>query len=352
MRFALLALIFVSSLIAVFARAGTAADSCTSVDFRSELGPPRDQGDTSWCFAHTSADLVSQSIGQRVSAFDLAAQYLIGDVDKLKNSSNPEVRRFVAANPDVIKRIVEDRKEPDIGGYGKLLNPEGEGSLYDNGGSEDGSIMLGNVKGFCSDEKLPGGEAQYVQHLKDLQAYRIHSLKKNACLATPSAWRIFGSFAEALTMRGNKEVLDWVDQKCSPRIVTDKPQIPRLLYMADDKEDFDEKVRTGKLNKTAAQKKLMAEIDANLDRGRVSAIGFSAYDLQSKEEGDDKHGDHSAVIAARRKIDGQCRYFVRNSWGQACGYKPALEKYCEKSQGGTWVTASQLKSLYAVTSMP
>lgn len=342
-------MILVSSLVAVFARA---TDSCAAVDYRSDLGPPRNQGDTSWCFAHTSADLVSQSIGQRVSAFDLAAQYLIGDVEKLKNSDNPEVRKYIAENPDVIKRIVEDRAEPDLNSYGKLLKPEGEGSLYDNGGSEDGAIMMGGVKGFCSDEKLPGGEEQYIQHLKDLQAFRTHSLKTNSCLATPSQWQNYGSLAEALTMKGNKEVLEWVDKKCEPRIKTAKPQLPRLMYMADSKEDWDEKVKSGKINKAAAQKKLLAEIDANLDRGRVSAIGFSAYDLQDKDEDDDKHGDHSAVIAARKKIDGQCRYFVRNSWGQSCGYKKKLEKYCEKSQGGVWVTASQLKSLYAVTSMP
>ena len=52
-----------------------ASGNCSAVDHTALLGPPRNQGDSSWCYAHVAADLLTAHTGQRISAVDLAIQY-------------------------------------------------------------------------------------------------------------------------------------------------------------------------------------------------------------------------------------------------------------------------------------
>lgn len=333
--------------IALLLGANAGAQSCAPVDYRPELGVPRDQGETSWCYAHTSADMVSQAVHFRVSAFDLATQYMLGDVEALKRHPDPAVQAFLRASPDVFERIDIGRQQDDeIYMSNRILTSSG---LYTAGGSEDGAILMGNLKGYCADSLLPDGAQNYVEYLVQIEKHR-HELRVNACLM-PSSRKPIGEVAETNARIAAHQLTQWIDWRCGRRFRGARPVVPRILYLADDKSEFEEKIAERKLNLADARRRLLAELNWVLDHGRVAAIGYSAYDLQDSTPGDNDHGDHSSIVAARKMINGQCHYFVRNSWGTGCGYKAKYEPLCEEAQGGVWVPFEALRTLYGVTSI-
>jgi hypothetical protein len=70
-------------------------EDCTSVDLRPFLGRPRDQGPTGWCFAHTTADLATVELLTRVSAFDVAAQYILLREEDLERLQSADIKSFL-----------------------------------------------------------------------------------------------------------------------------------------------------------------------------------------------------------------------------------------------------------------
>ena len=56
--------------------------------------------------------------------------------------------------------------------------------------------------------------------------------------------------------------------------------------------------------------------------------------------------DHASVFAGRKKMNGRCYYFVRNSFGTELeGYRPQFRGRLE--DGGAWVLPEELPSLYS-----
>ena len=75
-------------------------EQCSSVDFR-QIFPlkMRNQGETSWCFAHAASDLLQYQyhLDEQISAADIAINYSQADISKViklfKNIGNTEVRK-------------------------------------------------------------------------------------------------------------------------------------------------------------------------------------------------------------------------------------------------------------------
>ena len=65
--------------------------TCTPVDLRKKLGPPRDQGKTGWCFAYSASDLLTAKLGKEVSAVGVAINFKTDSIfsffDKLKGNN-------------------------------------------------------------------------------------------------------------------------------------------------------------------------------------------------------------------------------------------------------------------------
>lgn len=99
---------------------------------------------------------------------------------------------------------------------------------------------------------------------------------------------------------------------------------------------------------------MIKEVDRNLEINRAVSIGYDLSDISDpdvvtfKKQNSPTPVDHSSVIAARRKINGQCRYFIRTHIGNHCSYYDHLNPYCEKDAGGVWVLPNEIPSLYAV----
>lgn len=327
-----------------------AADGCAPTDLRSTLGAPRDQGDTGWCFSHTTADLISQRTGIRVSAFDVATTFILGNPTQLLQSQDPEVRRYLAENPDFVEKLNNSRgSEPENFERKKILTDEG---LYNTGGDEDYAAVMGNIKGLCRESDLPSGTKNFERSLREIRRHHAKTPGKLQC--DPA--RPFGNDFHAITDRGSQiaalSFQDWVDKKCK-RVPSPAPLIPVAMRGADDASDW-EKLRTSNPAEHEKRRKALAEeIDRALGAGRAVAIGYNAYDIEAAEPGDDKrHGDHSSIIAARKMIGGKCHYFLRNSRGADCSeYTPAFKKKCEKAAGGVWLTLDEIPSLYGVISL-
>lgn len=324
-----------------------AGGTCSDKDFRASLGEPRDQGDTGWCFAHTTADLITQKTGRRVSAFSIATDFILADLGKVRASQNPEIRAFLRRHPRILSVIRDSRRE-DVENY-KADNILTDKGLYNTGGLEDGALLLASAGGYCEDGKLPSGEENYEKNLEEINRF-YHRRKVSCPEVVPGA---IGEISGGVSQVAAKNFRDWVDEKCGERFFTTPPILPKMAYIAKDMPQFEEKFKGRPKERRKEQEKLWKEIDENLDAGRVSAIGYNAYDISTLPAGENpRDGDHSSIIAARRMRDGVCEYFVRNAYGKDCDYVEPYQSTCEKEQGGTWVPRSALKTLYSVVSAP
>lgn len=319
--------------------------ACAERDFRAKLGTPRMQDGTSWCYANSAADLITQHIGERVSAIDLATTYLLVDETQLRKNKDPQLRQYLERHPEFEKQLRESRKEDEAYQPNHILYPEG---MVDTGGRDDEAIVLANIKGLCLAAKLPAGEENLNKYLDAIREDYITNDHDDVPSGPIGA--VENNFAKIMAHSFQK----WVDQKCGRRVRPREALLPHEVKVAENLDDFNHQVKNGKLEATAARASLVAELDRVLDDGKVAAIAYDSFDLYPRADTakpGNGRGDHSSVVAARKKIDGVCHYFVRNHFGATCGYRKELDERCEKENGGVWVTAEALQHLYSVISI-
>ena len=327
---------------------------CDPVDLREALGPPRDQGETGWCYAHTAADLLTQAVGYRVSASAIASDFILARPQDLKKLARGKVRKHLAKNPYLLREIEEIRStEPDhwldqnLFTYEKNSDINGQEhitfrGLFDIVGTESSALVVANFYGLCASEKLP--EENYVA-LADL-------LEERRAL-NPS--------------RREFHLRDFVAELCGTRLALPHPLLPSNLQKAKDLSAWKEIRHRTPRRAQRLQAELLARIHTNLSKGRASAIG---YDYCEHARPDAATGecsnfsttngqkfypelDHSAIVAARKPIGGNCHFFLRNSVGATCEFTHTKwQSRCEAEAGGIWVTEEELESLYSVVSLP
>ena len=303
-----------------------------------------------WCFAHSAADLVTQKLGRRVSAFDLAAKYLLGDEERLLQNPAPDVQRALQEDPRFLPRLYQWRLE-DRGAYepARIL---GERGLYFLGGMDQDAILLSFESGFCADSRLPGSAEAFPRYLKEINTFaRKHCGREGIenC-SYPDPGRI-GSVPEAKSRPLAALFRRWTDQMCGQRIHPEIPVTARSVDVAGDLKEDLLRLQKGEITRQETQQKLFAEIDLRLDQSTAVSIGYDFSDIAEPEDPKDPLADHSSVIAARRKFGSECRYFLRTHSGAECGYRGGVEKFCEKKAGGVWVSRADLPSIYAVVSI-
>lgn len=343
-----------------------ASDNCSPVDHTARLGPPRNQGDSSWCYAHVAADLLTFHTGQRISAVDLAIQYSTASRRELRESPSTPLREFLLS-PEQERRFWEGR-ETELQAFRPRHYLTGRGFLS-LGGAEDSTIAIGQWRGLCREQNLPEREVtesglrefrelrqrlrrQGLRALIELGSARIGEceLSPGDPLATPTAK--MNELAQVMTGGLRERVIQYANEKCGERIRVEPPAIPQATLLADGAEAFTQRLKAGEIRASDARAQLRARIDAGLAAGRPVGISYSAYDIMTPDD-DARHADHASVISARRQRAGRCEYFVRNSWGQDCSsYRPQFRARCERSRGGVWVTLEQLPTLYGVIDLP
>ena len=322
-----------------------AFSDCAEIDLRPALGPPRAQDGSSWCYAHSAADLISHAVGERISSVDIATTYLLGDERKLRRNASGYLKDYLDHHPDFEQRLRETRKDEDAFKPEHILSSKG---IVDAGGKDDQAIVLSNLKGLCLASRLPASEQNLSKYLETIREDYLRASQKKDSPAEPMG-AVQNDVAKIMAGAFQK----WVDQKCGKRLQPKQPLLPHEIAVAETLDEYLHQLAARQTNPDNARASLIAEIDRLLDQGKPAAIGYDAYDLYPK--GDSKqenpHGDHSSVIAARKKIKGSCHYFVRNHFGTTCGYRPEIEEFCEKENGGVWVPGEALKHLYVVISI-
>lgn len=356
----LITLLFSGSLSALAA----SGENCSTIDYRDEVGDPRDQGETGTCYSKTTSDLATQKLGFRVSDVGIAKSFLALEPERLKDHHDPEIKDFLSKDPQIIERIHEERnKEPErwhpenMLSYQTSKDEDGDtevkyNGLFNTGGIEDGALIMANLDGFCSEEKLSAsGDDDYVKLTQEAHSYagRATANLPVDCPPVASTGQMTKTTND-LSKIIVKSFSNYVDQKCGHRTIPNPPLIPQTFAVAKDLNDYQKKLKSGELKLQKEQDKIFNEIDRNLERHRISAIGYDYQEHVGKEKG----WDHSAIIAARKVINGQCRYFLRNSIGADCSdYSKEFQALplCEKERGGIWVTRDDLKTVYSVISV-
>lgn len=361
---------------------------CTPTDLRPALGAPRDQGETGWCFAHTTADLLSQTLGFRVSAGAVASDFVLSRPADIQKLGSGQVKSYVKENPRILREIDEARtSEPDhwysknLFGIDRTRAEDGSEmlsfrGLFDIGGTESAALVVSNLHGVCASEKLPDGNDQYNTYALELERRWLQKNQAELLLRGCPQNEPISAEAENLVKIFQNSLLDpvfeaellrnYVKEKCGARTPLAQPLLPKNVQIAASYPKWKALASKKPAEAKRLQQKLFTELDANLDRGKASAIG---YDYCEHGKPDPESGecskysttpgrpfypeqDHSAIVAARKPINGVCHYFVRNSTGPTCEFThPRFGNRCEADAGGVWVSRQELKSLYSVMSI-
>jgi hypothetical protein len=331
------------------AEPGFARDhDCTNKDYRSQLGPYHNQGETGLCFAYTSAELIRHRTGRSVSALDLATTFYFGDVTLLPSKLHPILREYLAQHPDFEKAIFDARMDSDIGVVPLVRGSTETHPMFHKieGGFEVPTILLANIKDLCSDESLPshGGLKQHLGFILPNEKAALNQVG----VVGPEVDVLIGRFRDPVADIFNTAWLRYVAAKCK-RAPSEIPVVPVTFAIARDIGDYHEKLAAGKI--TSVEKaRLIAALNYVLDHRRIATIGFdlsTILDPNSEEvkkwsnPDDPEDGDHSSLVVARRKVGGHCEYLIRDPSGYEC--KDYLSKYSKRcSNHHIWLAESEL----------
>lgn len=319
----------------------SASDDCGEVDLRACLGAPRDQGETGWCFATTTADLTSCALGMRVSATDIALTYHLASPeipgmhkDAEEAMRGPEQR---ARYQEWLTRGFPIKDSLEVGWNGKLPDYRG---LYSLGGEEDIAFLAASARGFCLDSRLPSGPKHDVKNIAEAKRFSRSGF-------SPAPGQVLSHIPEEERAVA-QAFWSWGDKKCGARIFPEQLFLPRSFEIAEDSVEL-LKLKKNAVEFEARRAELIRNINEHLTQGRAVASGIDTREMTTPEwSGDDP--EHSIIIAGRKRIGGVCHYFVRNTGGADCKiYLPKLNprKLCDAKAGGIWVPLEKIPSLYS-----
>jgi hypothetical protein len=317
----------------LFAQQSIASDNCTDVDLRAEIGPVRSQGDIGWCYANAAADLLSFYYRHESNYKDFSAVQLAFIHNFIYRSDALSEGGLVGFTIDgtnghgLCERRVENEARQSV-----------EGSL------KDAIRYVQNIKTKYDSWRTIRDPKLQQDYLKDIEGLRRRS----------AFFRKIPS-AEYLQLLENSNTNDFLEQlaqrSCHGRtFFSDRhPQVKRSGYYVFDlglKKLIED--QSGEIpHRRTRNVRLLNEIDAELSAQNIVGIAYFADFLTNPKPTLD--GRHMSVLVGRRKnrLNNQCEYLVRNSWGKKCsGY--VHQENCE--DGHIWVTKMDLKNnLYGIT---
>lgn len=308
--------------------AQAAASSCVRTDIRTQLNPDlqsffaksRQQGDTNWCYAFTTADLVTIHVGKPISAFQIAINYnsQLGSFDRLW-------RHF----------------EAWLAGY--------QISIWDGGFvSVALKAAVKNPQGVCLEEHLPSSEnnLEFKKTMEKIDSY-LHR-KDEIYMDT---------FAEL--------------KKMFPKIK--EADLLELLYLAQEKSlnanQFLQAIAHFSCKNTAIavprarvvshnrwMDDLSQVLHSNLKNGIATGLIYDStltHKVPQEEETwlTGKVPDHATLaLGSRWQEDKQkCQILIRDSFGDDCS-KLNLQKVECNHDGTFWIDEDQLVSKLFFTS--
>jgi hypothetical protein len=309
---------------------------------------PVSQGDSAICFAYATSDMISQRIGRRVSALDVATSYFFANPVELYKTRNKDLLRYLTQRRGLLDDILLRRNRIDVSKEGNANGRPYFDKLED--GDEEIASLLVNTKGVCLDRDLPSddGYYRYTSLLERLRRRAKLMGDGHVCLRAVggAATHLRDPVADAF----NASWISFVDQRCR-RIRNPVPLLPVAYRAAVDVREAMERNRSAGQEISPQEKAHMFEIiDYALDHRRNPTIGYSFYLLEARAPNDpDEFADHSSMILGRKKIGGACHYLVQDNTGEYCfRLRPGIAAKC--SLGRIWVSEHDLgETIYSVT---
>lgn len=296
--------------------------SCSPIDVR-EINPkissnaalkqhfstPRDQDSVGWCYAFTSADLMSAEIGVPVSGLHVSSIY----------------NRYLLKTKQYRDEVENDRKaNPDNYSFSEVYE-SGRVQLAVNQAVENG--WLCTERGLPFDKNQPNQIHDMVRALEELKPNIIMNQmdKKTVCREITSIVSPFSLMASEVNEMAESLIKDNLNQTLS--IFAEKACSEQIGQVP--------KIQTKIVFKENDLEKFMKEVNFNIAKGRLQTVDYEVDAFT------DFQGFHSSIIIGRRWNNGRCEYNIRNSWGKSCAsYKPGIE--CNKQQGTFWVSDEDL----------
>lgn len=319
-----------------------ASDACSTINYSNDLGPIRDQGEKDWCYAYTAADMLTQKLrrfdrkkfGQsQISAVDVAYQLYRHPV---KSNFTPNADAIYT--PEELRNREQEKQE--------IMKAHFNASpSFDtfNGGYIDLAIhAYRNADiGVCTEAELPSqkGLPTELIHAVDQSFARLQRICAND--VSP----------ETALVDLRNEVWDETIQRQCHRQKIGQQKVIRSTdgILANYKEDgtftFDTDKNGKRVDSTQnVRRALRRTIDEGLKHGSIVGIdispAFLINDVEKPKVIKD-HAFHSLSVVARKKINGQCYYRLRNSWGESCEkYNPKFKARCVR--GEVLVTPEEL----------
>jgi len=336
-------------LILIFAALdANAGDNCAPVDLRPLIGAPLHQGDSGYCFAHTSAVLIRAKLGISVSPMQLATHYILANPEEISGAADPEVKKRVTS--EMIRTWRIDRNlEPQNYRVDRIL---GENGLLDTGGDELQALLVANFLGLCPDSRLPTGAEVYKEYLESIRKFDKERWQKG--IPPEEMNRPIGEVKDPEARAMAWSYRHWVEERCGTPFFPALPLLPTEISLAKNLQQFRRLEAMHFLTADQARNIVMKAVDEHLARGVPVAFGYSMGDLMpgsalmisKKMSQTTSEVDHASIFAGRRRIGHKCYYYVRNSFGESPeGYRPQFKGRIE--QGGVWVLPEEIPSLYS-----
>lgn len=319
---------------------------CGFVDLRDRLGPPLHQGDSGYCFAHSSSALIQAKLGVRISPMQLATGYLLATPDELSGAADEAVKSRLT--PGFFSQWHTDRSQ-ELGNYSpeKILTPDG---LLNTGGDELQTLVVANFLGLCDESRLPTGADVYKKYVKEIAAF--HARRAERGIPPEEKERSIGEVTDPEARGMAWSFRHWVEHRCGANWLPRVPLLPTEMSLAPNLKSFRRMQRVASASIAPAQNRVMEEVNRQLDRGNPIAIGYALSDIMPEQKSVlagapiPADVDHASVFAGRREVGGRCYYYLRNSFGKETdGYAKNLKGRVEN--GGVWILPEEIPSKYS-----
>lgn len=307
------------------------AFACEEIDIRDKLSPelkeyfstPKNQTSTGFCWAYSLADLYAAATGKPISAIDLAVK-VMATAERSENNT-------ISVGGDVKKL---------------WLPAHGPDSLLDGGpgfDSEDAHFVLKESKStLCETKSIPDYTGWLSSHGVGGKFYQLEKIRKayeigddvseyfpedcvlgiGSQLKNLSQAEIFQTIAQMHDQLLIKSLQSLFEKACSHKVA-----LPNVTIVSKNPKD----------------KNTEQFIDSSLKSGRPLGVSIPVGEFTNSKN---KNSEHALTIIGKKKIDGQCFYTVRNSWGIGCAlYKDKYRINCNPKEGVFYLPISRINKL-------
>lgn len=289
-----------------FSYGPTPQNSCTPLDLRNHtLGPARNQGDISWCYAFTAADMLAHTFKRNtpISAADVAINY----------------------NQSAFGRVMS------------VFIPNDAGKPHETGFNK-AALIQAMKDGFCSEEIFPseiwtkvtaGNEEQVPMPQAMTEIAKLHAMRDQLNVGNLPFYYKFKHV-------GKTEFLALLKTKKLRNFYNDL----RTTVCKSDREESPEKWKVKMVFKNP---KIFSRISEQLELGRLVGLDYDSRILESKKHRGVKLLNlHTSPIVGRRwnKEQNTCEFLIRDSYGPQCTSRYDVNYDCE--DGHIWLNEDEI----------